>query len=105
MTHLYKKYRSTTRANVTEITITELPKGSVKNILFTIISYQILCSTQKFKNCSKLDLLTVPFVILHRLLHSPTCARVKVHDPINAPGSYMGGLHSCYVYEPQCTDT
>ena len=68
-THLYKKYRSTTRTNVTEITVTELPKGSVENILHTIISY--LCSTQKFKNCSKLDLLTVPF-ILHRLLHSPT---------------------------------
>ena len=62
MTHLYKKYRSTNRANVTEITITELPKGSVKNILFTIISYQILCSRQKFKKCSKLDLLTVPFI-------------------------------------------
>ena len=37
-THLYKKYKSTTRANVTEITVTELPKGSVENILFTIIS-------------------------------------------------------------------
>ena len=103
-THLYKKYRSTTRANVTEITITELPKGSVKNILFTIISYQILCSTQKFKNCSKLDLPTVPFIYSSQI--------APFFEMITGQGSRFYQRRRALIwvgciraYEPRCTNT